>query len=95
MVKYLSFHHFFFCLKIVFDVNGKGPSVTRPLFLLMGEVNARTIKRKKSLFWNIIHYCMEYQLIGRFLNQQPILIAHSTKIMLTSFFSLTAHLPIQ
>jgi hypothetical protein len=34
MVKYLNFHNSSFCPKIHFNVNGKGQSVTHPMFIL-------------------------------------------------------------
>jgi len=34
IVKYLSFHSSFFCLKILFNINGKATSVTHPLLMV-------------------------------------------------------------
>ncbi len=42
MVKYLSFHKFFFRLKILFNVNGKGQSVTHPLLILQYQERDRS-----------------------------------------------------
>jgi hypothetical protein len=44
MVKYVSFHNSFFCLKIHFNVNGKAHSVKHPLVLMCVTTITKFVK---------------------------------------------------
>ncbi len=69
MVKYLSFHNFFFFLKILFNVNGKATVwLTHPLFFHLTTVNFKHMVGS-NLTSNIV---LDFKLVfGRFQFRSP------------------------
>jgi hypothetical protein len=58
MVKYLSFHDFFFCLKIFLKCKWQGPGVTYPLFKLLLAPKWKP-QHKISLWVQVTCYLVE------------------------------------